>query len=152
MTISDRPAVKRRVVEVLAAASDLAAAQVSYAYPGAATRNEAVWLGDITGVMDEATFGTGRPGRNDEYSIELVVAVSGQPTEADADARCQELLTAVCETLFVAPRLGDDYPSTAIYPGRLEGPNGFRVSPNEPAASVAQLTLSIRTAIRGAAS
>lgn len=151
MTVSDRPAVKRRIVELLTDELD-DGVQVSYGYPGQATQNEAVWLGEVNGSMETVDFGSPRSGRDDNYSLSIVVAVSGMASESDADERCQEILTDVCEALFTAPRLGSDFLATSIHPGNLDGPNGFRVAPSEPAASVAELTLTIRTAIRGALS
>lgn len=147
MAWSDRPAVKRRIVEVLTEAIDV---RCSYDLHGAIGAPEAVWLGDVTGDVAAVDFGHQRQGMDDTWTLNLAVAVSGKATVADADERCQEILSDVCAALFTAPRLGDDMTlTTAIYPGRLDGPNGFRVSPHDPASSVAELTLSIRCAMRG---
>lgn len=150
MNVSDRPAMRRRLVEVLHEALD--GVQVSYAYPQMRTANEAVWLGDVTGTMSTADIAAPRPGRNDDYEIQLVIAVAGMANEEAADERCQEILTDVCEALFTGDRMGADFLRSSIHPGRLDGPTGFRGAPSEPAASVAQLTLSISTVIRGALS
>lgn len=149
-TYSDRPAVRRRIVEVLAAAEGLEQAQVSYAYPQGAVRNEAVWCGDVDGSQEQVDFGTSRPGRDDIWSVHIAVAVAGHASEELADARCQELVTAVCEALFAGDRLGDDYRHVAIYPGELTGPNGGRGEPHSPAWSVAELTIEIHVPLRGA--
>lgn len=148
MNVSDRPATRRRIIEVLTDAVGLESVQVAYSYPAAATRNEAIWLGDVTGAQDTVSIGSPRPGRDDTWTIDLVVAVTARPSVVDADARCQEILTAVCEQLFTSPGLA--MAGTQLHPAGLVGPNGWQ-PPKEPASSVAVLTLSLRTAIRGAA-
>lgn len=148
-TYSDRPAVRRRIVEVLAATPGLADVQVSYGYPGAVTADNAIWLGDIQGSQEMVDFGSSRPGRDDRWRLSLAVAVAGAASEQMADERCQQLVTCVCEALFASPRLGDGFKATALYPGDLDGPNSARLSPHEPAISVAQLTIEIHTPLRG---
>lgn len=148
--ISDRAAIKRRIVEVLNHASGLTGVQVSYGYPGAATRNEAVWFGPPAGDRAQTDFGTPRPGRDDVWTLPLVVAVAGFASELEADRRCQEIVTAVDDALYTGTQLGDDWRHVALYPGRCDGPSGFRTGPGEPAASVAELTIEIRVPLRGA--
>lgn len=148
-TFSDRPAVRRRMVDVLAAAPGLELVQVSYARPGQATANEAIWTGPPEGAQEQVDFGTPRPGRDDRYRIELAVAVAGCPDEQTADARCQELVTAACEALFAGDRLGSDWMTVALYPGELMGPAGGR-DPQGPAWSVAEITIEIHVPLRGA--
>lgn len=148
-TYSDRPAVRRRIVEVLAAAPGLEAVQVSYSYPAAATRNEAIWTGLVEGNQDQVDFGAERPGRDDEWQLGLAVAVAGLADEQTADARCQELVTAVCEALFAGDRLGAAFRHVALYPGKLDGPNGARNAPHEPAFSVAEFRIDIHVPLRG---
>jgi hypothetical protein len=149
-TYSDRPAVRRRIVEVLAAAPGLEAVQVTYSYPQAATRNEAIWTGGVEGTQDQVDFGTPRPGRDDEWQLGLAVAVSGRADEQAADARCQELIAAVCEALFAGDRLGTAWKNVALRPGKLDGPNGGRNAPHEPAFSVAEFAITIHVPLRGA--
>ena len=148
MTTSDRPAVKRQIVSVLADA--LPGVQVAYAYPGGATRNEVVWLGDVTGSQELAAMGSSRLPRNDNWTLEVVVAVTGAVSEDAADRRCQEIVADLMEAIFAGDRLGDDFQSVAVYPGKLDGPNAFRGAPTEAAASVAELTLEFRATLRGA--
>ena len=147
-TYSDRPAVRARLVEVLADA--LPGVQVSYAYPQAATKNEAVWFGPPDGRMETVDFGGPRPGRDDRWTIQAVVACTGFTDEQSADARCQEILTAVTEVLFAGDRLGTDWKHVALYPGELDGPSGGRGNPHEPVFSVAEFTIEIVVPLRGA--
>lgn len=147
MTTSDRPAVKRHIVATLADA--LTGVQVSYAYPGQATRNEVVWLGDVTGSQELAAMGSPRLPRNDSWTLEVVVAVTGHATEDAADRRCQEIVAAVMEALFAGSMGVVDGQTVAIYPGRLDGPNAFRGTPHDSASSVAELTFDFRVALRG---
>ena len=84
MTTSDRPAVKRQIVSVLADA--LPGVQVAYAYPGGATRNEVVWLGDVTGSQELVAMGSSRLPRNDNWTLEVVVAVTEPKVEEEVVA------------------------------------------------------------------
>lgn len=149
-TYSDRPAVRRRIVEVLTQAAGLHQTQVAYSYPESATRNEVIWTGGVEGTQTQADFGTPRPGRDDVWTLGIAVAVAGFADEQAADTRCQELVTAVCEALFAGDRLGADWKHVALYPGRLDGPNGARSSPHEPAFSVAEFQIEIHVRLRGA--
>jgi hypothetical protein len=148
--ISDRAATKRRIVEVLTHASGLTQVQVSYSYPGAATRNEAIWLGPPAGDREHTDFGSTRPGRDDVWTLPIVAAVAGFASELEADRRCQEIVAAIDDALYTGTQLGESWRHVALYPGRCDGPTGFRVAPNEPAASVAELTIEIRVPLRGA--
>lgn len=147
-TYSDRPAVRRRIVEVLTDAEGLEAVQVSYSRPGQATANEAIWTGPPDGAQEQDTFGAERPGRLDVYKVDLAIACTGFADDQTADERCQELVTAACEALFAGDRLGADYRATALYPGDLMGPAGGR-DPQGPAWSVAELSIEIHAPIRG---
>lgn len=148
-TYSDRPAVRRRIVEVLGDADGLQSVQVSYARPGQATANEAIWTGPPDGTQEQVDFGSPRPGRDDHYRIDLAIAVTGFADEQTADERCQELVTATCEALFAGDRLGADWRTIALYPGDLMGPAGGR-DPQGPAWSVAELAIEIHAPLRGA--
>lgn len=148
-TYSDRPAVRRRIVEVLTAAQGLHQVQVSYSYPGATTRNEAIWTGNVDGNQKQVDFGATRPGRDDVWTLDLAVAVRGFADEQTADTRCQELVTAMGEALFAGERLGANWKHVALYPGSLTGPNGGRNSPHEPCWSVAELSIEIHVPLRG---
>lgn len=146
---SDRPAVRRRIVDVLRTTGDLGGVQVSYSYPQATARNDAIWLGGVEGAQEQVSFGDSRPGRDDRWTINVVVATTGHKDEETADARCQEMVSAVGEALFAGPRLGEEYKSTALYPGKIDGPNSVRATPSEPALSVAELTIEIVVPLRG---
>lgn len=146
--LTDRVATKQRIVEVLNHSGELGTAQAFYSMDEAQHFNEAVWLGDVTGNRETVTFGTPRSGRNDEYTIRMAVAVRGPATIEEADTRCQQILDAVDAVLFASPRLGEGRHDPALYPGQLDGPNGFRL-PTQSAASVAELTIEILAPLRG---
>jgi hypothetical protein len=105
-TSSARTAVKARLVELLAARlpPDV---QVSYGWPGADMRDEAVWVGACRGPVTVADLRAGRKTRDDTFTLD-VHFMAGRPgqTAQTADERVEELYWALEDLLADDPTLG----------------------------------------------
>jgi hypothetical protein len=91
--------------------------------------NAAVIVGAIEGEYSTQAFSWARTAVKDSWTIRCVVIVTGIKTEIEADVRCEEIVNAIGDALFIHPRLDTTeggtgaLPAVAIDPDTYDGPN-----------------------------
>jgi len=102
------PAVKRAIVDALAARPGMAGVQVSYEMPQRGIAAESVWFGEDTETETEIpVMKAGTKHVDETYALPLVVQVlvtDGRDAET-ADLRAAALLAQVQQCLAVQPRI-----------------------------------------------
>lgn len=115
------------LVDLLTAAEGLDDVQVVDAWPGSAAKDEIVHLGDLTGTITQGPYLSGtRTTDDDEFVIPVHISAertSAQPTSMAARVRCQELMTAVRQTVATAKTLGGVEGVMYVTNAGAEGPD-----------------------------
>lgn len=106
---SIRVAAKRRLVELLTDQPILEGVQVTYGWPGNDLQHESVWVGATRGPVTIPTMRAGRKARDDLFTIDVhfMAGTPGQPDAETADARVEELYTALEDVLATKNTLDD---------------------------------------------
>lgn len=122
--VSLRVATKRRLLELLKAqlVTDGMGGQdgvaCTYSWPGGDLRDEHMWLGGSTGVVEVNDMRAGRKARNDVFQITVhfLAARGGQENAEDAEARAEQIYGACANVLADNPQLRSDVtdPTTAL--------------------------------------
>lgn len=107
---------KRALRDVIKAHPAFAGVQVSYGPPGPSDAYEIVYVGSTSGTQEIASMKQGRKTIDEEYQVELFIEVMLEAVDTlePADARVDQLWTALADLMAEDPTLGTDFIRYAV--------------------------------------
>lgn len=106
-THSTVPALKQALFTQFQSASALSGLQVAYSFPGDATTNSVIYLGDVRGTSVIPTMRATRKTREEKYTVDVWIEIAdAQNDSSGAEATAFQMYGAVEDILANDPTLG----------------------------------------------
>lgn len=125
MSTTTAPAVKAQLLIQVRARPALAAVQVEPVWPGDATKQQAIWFGDVRGRRDYVVMRAGRKPRDEQYTVDVFCQALRPDKWSEAAETDAIALMAEIEDLVAAdPAIG----LSATLPTLVVGAGSFTVT------------------------
>lgn len=99
--------VKLKLIDLLVGRPGLAGTQIGYRWPGDATEQEAIWLGDSRGAGTYPVMRAGRKPRDELYTFDVFLQVlTPDALDETSELRALELLAELEDVVADDPGLG----------------------------------------------